>query len=526
MGLFIAIFVILLIIVFAILLLADNKNRKDKREQERKNLRSQFGQFTSECLYDSYYDDGGIVLANVDEDKILIGKVTYKISHIEKCVTSFASSKTHTTYTEKQIITTNTGSTIGRAVVGGVLAGGVGAVIGGSTAQKEVKTVRTPHTTYSDATYYVEVDIKGLRSRPLVRAKNAEEGEKVCNFINDMVSSLNKTKEELQKKKIETSEAIDVEQWRIGLSKEEILKIDKGLDKIFGREFKMSESFCMAWSKKIGLKLPLEINCTLKNDHLTDVYINCSSTNRTQVYLDLMKFINFLNEHYGMNKSVDTDMTKLNEGDSLNVGKWSNSDAKVSVSVGKVVIFEDTLFRISIFIDSRTNYVSSSPAKTFISHNIDWQAITFGLSFNQIKEIDDFADYSSEFNVTLSDNYVSSIKKTLGLTKINRAGVELYKDRIISIVLSSNHVGSIEELLGDMMLLKDHLEKIYGKAVVENDVFDSSSWRDKFFTFSEWQRGTDYNMVDKALIKIYKINEQYSYFVTLKCHRLDEYNIR
>lgn len=527
MGLVIAIVVVTLVILFAILLLADNKNKKDKNEktgQERDQLRSKFGTYTSECLYDSFYDDGGIVLANIDEDKILIGKVTYRISNIEKCVTSFVSSKAHTTYSEKQVITTNTGSTIGRAVVGGVLAGGVGAVIGGSTAQKEVKTVRTPHTTYSAASYSVNVDIKGLNIRPLVRANNAEEAEKVYNFINDMIASLNKAKEELQQKKIETSTIIDVDQWHLGLTKDEILKIDKGLDRIFGNDFNMSESFSMALAKKVGIKLPLEIKCSLRNDTLWMVYINCSSTNRTPVYLDVMKFVNFFNEKYGKNESVDTDITKLDKEDTLKVGKWSNTEASITVSVDKNLIAGKTYFSINTFMNSTAKAVPTSPKNTFVSHDINWQSITFGLSFNQIKEIDDFADYKTEFVISLSDNYISSASKTLGLSRLNSAKVELYKDRIISMTLSSQRC-ALEELLGDMTSFREYLEKTYGSVVEENDVFSPNSWRGQFLTFCEWDRRKDYSMIDKACIWVNKTSDdKYVYFVSLDCHKTDEYN--
>lgn len=524
MGLFIAIVVILLIVVFGILLLADNKNKKEKTGQERDQLRSKFGTYTSECLYDSFYDDGGIILANLDEDKILIGKVTYKISHIEKCVTSFTSSKAHTTYSEKQVITTNTGSTIGRAVVGGVLAGGVGAVIGGSTAQKEIKTVRTPHTTYSAASYCVNVDIKGLNIRPLVRANNAEEAEKVCDFINDMVASLNRAKEELQQKKIETSASIDVDQWHLGLTKDEILTIDKGLDKIFGKDFNMSESFTMAWAKKVGVKLPLEIKCNLRNDLLWMVYINCSSTNRTPVYLDLMKFVNYFNEQYGKNESVDTDITKLDKEDTLKVGKWSSPEASIILSADKNLIAGKTYYSINAFMNSTVKAVPASSKTTFASHDINWQAITFGLSFNQIKEIDDFADYKTEFVISLSDNYISSASKTLGLSKLNSAKVELYKDRIISMTLSSQRC-ALEELLGDMTIFREYLEKTYGNVVEENDVFNTNSWRGQFLTFCEWRRGKDYSMIDKARIWVNKTSDgNFVYFVSLECHKSDEYN--
>lgn len=74
-------------------------------------------------------------------------------------------------------VETKTGNMIGRAVVGGVLAGGVGAVIGASTAKKEIK----PSTTYSSTNhfYVINVTINSL-TNPI---------ERLCFFHNEQIAS-------------------------------------------------------------------------------------------------------------------------------------------------------------------------------------------------------------------------------------------------------------------------------------------------------------------------------------------------
>lgn len=523
MLLIIAIFVIIVVVVI-IFIKRDNEEKEEEINKERKKIKSQFGSFTSQCLYDSYYDDGGIILANINEDKILIGKVTYKISNIEKCSTAFSNASSHTTYTEKQVISTDTGSAIGRAVVGGVIGGGVGAIIGGATASKEVKTVRTPHTTYSSDAYWVHVDIKGLSIRPLVRAKTREDGKAVCRFINDMISSLNKAKEEEQKKVIETSHVIDVNNFATGLTKEDLLNLDKGLNKILGKRFNMSDSFCLAWAEKIGLKLPVEINCTLKNDHLWMIYINYSSPNRTSLYADLMKSVNFLNDKYGKIESVNLDMTDIENDKTKEVGKWKTSNETVTLSIGQNVIGGQTIYSANLFMNANSSFAQLSAPKEFIKHDIDWQAITFGLAFNKIQEIDEYAEYHTETNVDLSNNYISSFSKSLGLTKLNRADVELYKDKLVQITVTSSHV-ALDELIGDIVLLKDYFEKKYGTVIEEHDVFDEKSWNNNILTYCEWNKGKDPLIEDKARIWIYKNPEGlYCYFASAEYHKIEEIN--
>ncbi|MDE5845495.1 MAG: hypothetical protein K2H44_08960 [Muribaculaceae bacterium] len=60
---------------------------------------------------------------------------------------------------------TNTGSMIGRAVVGGVLTGGVGAIIGGATAKKE--SIVTPTEIHTEHQYNLLITTKTL-SNPLI----------------------------------------------------------------------------------------------------------------------------------------------------------------------------------------------------------------------------------------------------------------------------------------------------------------------------------------------------------------------
>jgi hypothetical protein len=83
---------------------------------------------------------------------------------------------------------TDTGSMLGRAVVGGVLAGGVGAAIGGSTAKRETTSSVAPSTTTSSTIhdYMIAVTVNNL-SCPIERL-NLGEDERNTNEICALLS--------------------------------------------------------------------------------------------------------------------------------------------------------------------------------------------------------------------------------------------------------------------------------------------------------------------------------------------------
>ncbi len=83
-------------------------------------------------------------------------------------------------------ISTNTGSMLGRAVVGGVLAGGAGAIIGGSTAKKTGETViETNSVSVTKHDYTVIINTKNVRN-PLLKIPCGEREQ----AMHDIVATL------------------------------------------------------------------------------------------------------------------------------------------------------------------------------------------------------------------------------------------------------------------------------------------------------------------------------------------------
>lgn len=77
---------------------------------------------------------------------------------------------------------TNTGSTIGRAVVGGVVAGGVGAVIGGATASKETKTISRQGDDKIIHDYTININTTSLKS-PIIKVQTGASTDKTNQII-------------------------------------------------------------------------------------------------------------------------------------------------------------------------------------------------------------------------------------------------------------------------------------------------------------------------------------------------------
>ncbi|MGM9860705.1 MAG: hypothetical protein ACI31C_08115 [Muribaculaceae bacterium] len=79
---------------------------------------------------------------------------------------------------------TNTGSAIGRAVVGGVLAGPIGAIIGGSTASKTTETVQDENSKLHDYTIIINVNDLKFPIRYLHIGSNTSVAQEIIGILN------------------------------------------------------------------------------------------------------------------------------------------------------------------------------------------------------------------------------------------------------------------------------------------------------------------------------------------------------
>lgn len=171
----IAILVIILIIAFFISANRESEEKRKKRvlvEQSAKKAREASNAQRRETLLQMLpnpdivveYSDNGfssgnlkLVLVKDSTSQILLNDNLYNFDDIidfslldKQTVIQHHSGSTAET-------NTSTGSMIGRAVVGGVLTGGVGAAIGAATAKKE--TIIQPSTSYSSTKHHYVINV-------------------------------------------------------------------------------------------------------------------------------------------------------------------------------------------------------------------------------------------------------------------------------------------------------------------------------------------------------------------------------
>lgn len=124
------------------------------------------------------YEQSGTIIIKLKE---------YKFSDIlGYSLVDDATSETITTSTGTA--KTSTGSMLGRAVVGGVLTGGLGAVAGAATAKKNISDNATSQTTTTHR-YTLYINVNSLQEPTIVLeiGNNASKAQKLAGVINVIV---------------------------------------------------------------------------------------------------------------------------------------------------------------------------------------------------------------------------------------------------------------------------------------------------------------------------------------------------
>ena len=144
------------------------KQRQKDFDEKMESLKNQYGDIT---IY--------IKLSNGDFKKIL----AYTLADNQQSIYT----TTGTTNTE-----TSTGSMAGRALVGGVLLGGAGAMVGAVTANKDTKiNTTTSQTTTHDYIIYLSIDDMINPQRILKFGTDAESANKAAGVFNIIINRNN-----------------------------------------------------------------------------------------------------------------------------------------------------------------------------------------------------------------------------------------------------------------------------------------------------------------------------------------------
>ena len=169
----------------------ERKEKKKKYELEIDSLKTKYGEITNLYGFPDEIDITKKVIVFGESKKIwLVGNI-YDFVDIIGCSINDDSQITKAKVEYKT--STSTGSMIGRAVVGGVLTGGVGAVIGGATAAKKTVAVPSGSDTVKHR-YTITVNINSLSS-PIVNLKcysNEQLKNELWGILNIIIRQNNK----------------------------------------------------------------------------------------------------------------------------------------------------------------------------------------------------------------------------------------------------------------------------------------------------------------------------------------------
>jgi Ca2+/Na+ antiporter len=179
-----------------------NKEEKEKREKEAlQRKRRAKEREEAENAYTSWYEqyvaengnpDKTIVIEEFDKDNVIhvheaakhvyiCGK-SYDFKDVISC--TFSDSPTVIKGAVKAVTKSNTGSTVGRAIVGDVIAGPAGAIIGGTTGKKTTEFQQENDRTVHN--YTVIINMNSI-ANPILRIHTGEDGK----LTNEIVGLMN-----------------------------------------------------------------------------------------------------------------------------------------------------------------------------------------------------------------------------------------------------------------------------------------------------------------------------------------------
>lgn len=166
----------------------------EQKEVERKNRYDMLIEKMSSPNKIIEYDYDHYIMVNESTSQIMLNEHIYNFKDIINYAMSDNATviQKHSGGEITSTSSTDTGSMLGRAVVGGVLAGGVGAAIGGSTAKRETTSSVAPTTTTSSTIhdYLIAVTVNSL-SNPIERLKLGEDGRntnEICALLSVIIS--------------------------------------------------------------------------------------------------------------------------------------------------------------------------------------------------------------------------------------------------------------------------------------------------------------------------------------------------
>lgn len=182
-GISLAITLGVCVVVGIIVAIVTSINNDKKRKEGMAKAEEQFGSHTKEVEYEL----GKYILLDEPNHRILLKDSIMDSQKIKELKITRKEPKTTVTYKEEAVTKTSSGSAIGRGVVGALVAGPVGAVVGGATAKRTTETKKTPEYHTTPGRYTIEViDLEG-NSRAKFVTSDKSKHEEVRMFLQAII---------------------------------------------------------------------------------------------------------------------------------------------------------------------------------------------------------------------------------------------------------------------------------------------------------------------------------------------------
>lgn len=158
------------------------EEEKEQKEKQLNLLKEKYG----DNLIQIKFNNDSLIVSEKNQCAVILGK-EYNFSDIIGC-TLYDNVQNKTITTSEGKAKTSTGNMIGRAVIGGVLTGGLGAVAGAATAKKNITTISTSQTiTTHDYTIFVNINSLSNPTLSLKIGNDYYKTNKIINLLNVIV---------------------------------------------------------------------------------------------------------------------------------------------------------------------------------------------------------------------------------------------------------------------------------------------------------------------------------------------------
>lgn len=329
---------VIMIILFFVAQAENNKTRKEGLEK----AKDQFGTYTEHIEYEI----GKYILYDEPKHRILLKDAIVDSSKLYELKTTEKKEQKGVKYKSEEVTKTNTGSMAGRAIIGSVVAGPVGALIGGATAKKKTEIKKTPEYYHIPAEYTIEVfDIKGT-SRAKFTTVSKQTYIEVKTFLQRIIDNNNleekKAKQLEEENKLTKINAFDPLQLTLGSN---IISIKDILANCTIKKNKDNNEMALAAEAvnviNNGWHATFEhINLVIKDETVNEIVgVSYSySAGKFQILKsDLNNMITFINTLYGepyeANDDINYDIL-TDDNNCINAYSWNSAEGqKIAIDV-------------------------------------------------------------------------------------------------------------------------------------------------------------------------------------------------